>query len=58
MTLIRLIMILVFIGVFDREYSLSLEKFSENEEKLLHKIDAPPTMMSVYCRYYFKQLNV
>ncbi|XP_071576670.1 DENN domain-containing protein Crag isoform X4 [Temnothorax nylanderi] len=45
-------------GVFDREYSLSLEKFSENEEKLLHKIDAPPTMMSVYCRYYFKQLNV
>ncbi|XP_018371094.1 PREDICTED: C-myc promoter-binding protein isoform X3 [Trachymyrmex cornetzi] len=45
-------------GVFDREYSLSLEKFSENDEKLLHKIDAPPTMMSVYCRYYFKQLNV
>ncbi|XP_011257996.1 DENN domain-containing protein 4C isoform X3 [Camponotus floridanus] len=45
-------------GVFDREYSLSLEKFSENEEKLLHKIDAPPTMMSVYCRHYFKQLNV
>ncbi|XP_077280355.1 DENN domain-containing protein Crag isoform X3 [Temnothorax americanus] len=45
-------------GVFDREYGLSLEKFSENEEKLLHKIDAPPTMMSVYCRYYFKQLNV
>ncbi|XP_025161601.1 DENN domain-containing protein 4C isoform X4 [Harpegnathos saltator] len=45
-------------GVFDREYSLSLEKFSENEEKLLHKIDTPPTTMSVYCRHYFKQLNV
>lgn len=51
-------MILVLTGVFDKEYSLSLEKFSENEEKLLHKIDAPPTMMSVYCRYYFKLLNV
>lgn len=47
-----------FTGVFDREYSLSLEKFSENDENLLHKIDAPPTMMSVYCRHYFKQLNV
>ncbi|KAG7188379.1 hypothetical protein KM043_008032 [Ampulex compressa] len=45
-------------GVFDREYGLSLERLTENEEKLLHKIDAPPSMMSIYCRHYFKQLSV
>lgn len=45
-------------GVFDREYTLALEKLTEKEEKLLCKIDAPPSMMSVFCRHYFKQLNV
>lgn len=45
-------------GVFDREYTLALEKLTEREEKLLCKIDAPPSMMSIFCRHYFKQLNV
>ncbi|XP_015433797.1 PREDICTED: DENN domain-containing protein 4C [Dufourea novaeangliae] len=45
-------------GVFDREYTLSLERLTEGEEKLLCKIDAPPSMMSVFCRHYFKQLSV
>ncbi|XP_076226850.1 DENN domain-containing protein Crag isoform X1 [Nomia melanderi] len=45
-------------GVFDKEYTLSLEKLSEGEEKLLCKTDAPPSMMSVFCRHYFKQLSV
>lgn len=45
-------------GVFDREYNLSLERLTEREEKLLCKIDAPPSMMSLFCRHYFKQLSV
>ncbi|XP_076181368.1 DENN domain-containing protein Crag isoform X3 [Ptiloglossa arizonensis] len=45
-------------GVFDREYRSSLERLTEGEEKLLCKIDAPPTMMSISCRHYFKQLSV
>ncbi|XP_054002499.1 DENN domain-containing protein Crag isoform X3 [Hylaeus anthracinus] len=45
-------------GVFDKEYTLSLERLTEGEEKLLCKIDAPPSMMSVFCRHYFKQLSV
>ncbi|XP_058796912.1 DENN domain-containing protein Crag isoform X2 [Phymastichus coffea] len=45
-------------GVFDREYLLSLEKLTEGEESLLCTIDAAPSLMTLYCRHYFKQLNV
>ncbi|XP_076639422.1 DENN domain-containing protein Crag isoform X4 [Colletes latitarsis] len=45
-------------GVFDKEYTLSLERLTEEEQKLLCKIDAPPSMMSIFCRHYFKQLSV
>ncbi|XP_026667588.1 DENN domain-containing protein Crag isoform X2 [Ceratina calcarata] len=45
-------------GVFDKEYTLSLDRLSEKEQKLLSKIDAPPSTMSVFCRHYFKQLSV
>jgi hypothetical protein len=45
-------------GVFDREYTLSLDKLTEGEESLLCTIDAAPSLMTLYCRHYFKQLNV
>ncbi|XP_032452494.1 DENN domain-containing protein Crag isoform X1 [Nasonia vitripennis] len=45
-------------GAFDREYALSLEKLTEGEESLLCSIDAAPLLMTLYCRHYFKQLNV
>ncbi|XP_015598168.1 DENN domain-containing protein 4C isoform X2 [Cephus cinctus] len=45
-------------GIFDKEYYAALEKLTENEENLLRSTDAPPTMMALYCRHYFKQLNV
>lgn len=45
-------------GAFDREYSLSLERLSENDEKLLRHVDAAPSLMTLFCRHYFKQLNV
>ena len=47
-----------FLGVFDREYSLSLEKLTEGEERLLSAIDTAPSPMTLYCRHYFKQLSV
>ncbi|XP_015176322.1 PREDICTED: DENN domain-containing protein 4C isoform X1 [Polistes dominula] len=45
-------------GVFDKQYASALERLTENEEHLLHKQDAPPSLMSLYCRHYFKQLIV
>ncbi|XP_011506517.1 PREDICTED: DENN domain-containing protein 4C isoform X2 [Ceratosolen solmsi marchali] len=45
-------------GVFDREYTLSLDKLTEGEESLLCTIDTAPSLMTLYCRHYFKQLNV
>ncbi|XP_076764946.1 DENN domain-containing protein Crag-like [Xylocopa sonorina] len=45
-------------SVFDREYNLSLDTLTEAEKKLLCTIDASPSLMSTYCRHYFKQLNV
>lgn len=48
----------LFAGAFDREYNQSLERLTEKEEKLLRESDAPPTTMALYCRHYFKPLNV
>ncbi|XP_023245417.1 DENN domain-containing protein 4C-like isoform X2 [Copidosoma floridanum] len=45
-------------GIFDREYTLSLDKLTEGEESLLCSIDAAPSLMTLYCRHFFKQLNV
>ncbi|XP_043666417.1 DENN domain-containing protein Crag isoform X3 [Vespula pensylvanica] len=45
-------------GVFDKQYGSALERLTENEEHLLHKQDAPPSLMSLCCRHYFKQLIV
>ncbi|XP_046624010.1 C-myc promoter-binding protein isoform X2 [Neodiprion virginianus] len=45
-------------SAFDREYNQSLERLTEKEEKLLLKTDAPPATMALYCRHYFKPLNV
>ncbi|KAK2587963.1 hypothetical protein KPH14_004046 [Odynerus spinipes] len=45
-------------GVFDKEYTSALERLTENEEQLLHKQDTPPSLMSLCCRHYFKQLIV
>ncbi|XP_043280823.1 DENN domain-containing protein Crag isoform X4 [Venturia canescens] len=45
-------------GVFDREYITTLDKLPESEEKLLRNIDAAPSTTTLYCRHYFKPLNV
>ncbi|XP_033210496.1 DENN domain-containing protein Crag isoform X2 [Belonocnema kinseyi] len=45
-------------GAFDREYSLSLDRLTENDEKLLRSSDAAPSTMTLFCRHYFKPLNI
>ncbi|XP_015124873.1 DENN domain-containing protein Crag isoform X2 [Diachasma alloeum] len=44
-------------GVFDRQYTTALENLAEYEGKL-RSTDAAPTAMTLYCRSYFKQLNI
>ncbi|XP_011298582.1 DENN domain-containing protein 4C isoform X2 [Fopius arisanus] len=44
-------------GVFDRQYITALESLTEHEGKL-RSIDAAPSAMTLYCRSYFKQLNI
>ncbi|XP_063980913.1 DENN domain-containing protein Crag isoform X2 [Diachasmimorpha longicaudata] len=44
-------------GVFDRQYMAALESLTEYEGKL-RSTDAAPTAMTLYCRSYFKQLNI
>ncbi|KAK0174002.1 hypothetical protein PV328_007123 [Microctonus aethiopoides] len=45
-------------GEFDRQYLTAIESLTDSEEELLQSIDAPPSPMTLYCRHYFKQLNV
>ncbi|XP_066582259.1 DENN domain-containing protein Crag isoform X2 [Prorops nasuta] len=45
-------------SIFDKEYTMSLDKLTEDDQKLLSRTDAAPTIMSQNCKHYFKQLNV
>lgn len=44
-------------GVFDRQYTTALDNLTEYEGKL-RSTDASPSAMTLYCRSYFKQLNI
>ncbi|XP_068081493.1 DENN domain-containing protein Crag isoform X2 [Anabrus simplex] len=44
--------------VFDREYMQAYCNLPERELKLYQRCDHPPSQASLYCRYYFKELEL
>ncbi|XP_046401074.1 DENN domain-containing protein Crag isoform X3 [Ischnura elegans] len=43
---------------FDQEYVKAYEKLSGKDLKICHKCDRPPSRKSLYCRHYFKELDL
>ncbi|XP_071449879.1 DENN domain-containing protein Crag isoform X2 [Hetaerina americana] len=43
---------------FDQEYVKAYEKLSGKDLKICYKCDRPPSRKSLYCRHYFKELDL
>ncbi|PSN49786.1 hypothetical protein C0J52_01385 [Blattella germanica] len=43
---------------FDREYLAAYERLPERDLKMYHRCDKPPSIASLYCRHYFKELEL
>lgn len=43
---------------FDREYRLAYDRLDGQFNAVLAKVDAPPTISSVFCRHFFRQLQL
>lgn len=48
----------VFAAVFDRQYVAAYERLPERDLKLYQRCDKPPSIASLYCRHYFKELEL
>ena len=48
----------VFAAVFDRQYMAAYEHLPERDLKLYQRSDKPPSTASLYCRHYFKELEL
>jgi hypothetical protein len=48
----------VFAAVFDRQYMAAYEHVPERDLKLYQRCDKPPSDASLYCRHYFKELEL
>lgn len=43
---------------FDREYRLAYERLDPQSLANLSKVDSPPSIASVFCRHFFRQLEL
>lgn len=43
---------------FDRKYMVAYEHLPERDLKLYQQCDKPPSFASLYCRHYFKELEL
>jgi len=43
---------------FDREYRLAYDRLDGQYVSVLAKVDAPPTIASVFCRHFFRELEL
>ena len=58
-TKIHMYAIYVCIAVaFDREYMAAYERLPERDLKIYQRCDKPPSIASLYCRHYFKELEL
>ena len=48
----------VFAAAFDRQYMAAYERLPERDLKLYQQCDKPPSIASLYCRHYFKELEL
>jgi len=48
----------VFAAAFDRQYMAAYEHLPERDLKLYQRCDKPPSIASLYCRHYFKELEL
>ncbi|XP_069704600.1 DENN domain-containing protein Crag [Periplaneta americana] len=45
-------------AMFDRKYMAAYERLPERDLKLYQRCDRPPSTASLYCRHYFKELEL
>lgn len=46
------------IVAFDREYRLAYDRLDAQSMATLGKVDSPPSIASVFCRHFFRQLEL
>lgn len=49
---------LYYIVAFDREYRLAYDRLDAQSMATLGKVDSPPSIASVFCRHFFRQLEL
>lgn len=47
-----------FTVAFDREYRLAYDRLDAQSMATLGKVDSPPSIASVFCRHFFRQLEL
>ena len=48
----------MFAVAFDREYRLAYDRLDAQSMATLGKVDSPPSIASVFCRHFFRQLEL